>query len=54
MQRTYSFWTFVGEAVLLETILILVILFVGLNKAEKRFFIWLFKEKSDEMNQQLY
>ena len=34
-QHTYSFWTFVGEAVLLETSLISVILFGGLNKAEK-------------------
>ena len=44
-QRTYSFWTFVGEAVLLETILILVILFVGLNKAEKGFLFGYLKKR---------
>ena len=44
-QHTYSFWTFVGEAVLLETILISVILFVGLNKAEKDFLFSYLKKR---------
>ena len=36
-QRTYSFLEFVGEAFLLEVVLISVILMVGLNKTEKDF-----------------
>lgn len=36
-QRTYSFFEFVGEAILLEVVLITVILLFGLNRAEKAF-----------------
>ena len=36
-QRTYSLAEFVGEAVFIEVILFTLILFIGLNKAEKSF-----------------